>query len=116
MDEAHPERFVALEAFARHVHVARFEHPQRKQATREEHRVERKNRDAHRIQEQVRLALFAPAAHQIVLDPEVIEYSRDDEIDQVLDALGAEVEAGSGGATEWSPTESANGVHLVGVA
>src|SRR5438552_10682165 len=96
-DEAHSERFVALETVARHVHVARFEHPQRKQASRKEHRVERENRDARRIQEQVRLALFAPAVHQIVLDPEVIEYSGDDEIDQVLDALGAVVKTGIGG-------------------
>src|SRR6266516_7211557 len=42
------------------------------------------------------LALFAPARHQIVLDPEVIEYSRHDEIDQILDALGAVIKAGIG--------------------
>ena len=42
------------------------------------------------------LALFAPAAHQIVLDLEVIEYSRHDEIDEVLDALWAVIKTGIG--------------------
>src|SRR5439155_16077921 len=61
LDEAHPERFIALEALARHVHVARFEHPQRKQAARKEDRVERENRDAQRFQERVQPSALRPS-------------------------------------------------------
>ena len=61
LDEAHPERLVALEAVARHVHVARLEHPQRKQAARKEHRVERENRDAQRFQEWIQPSALRPS-------------------------------------------------------
>src|SRR6266853_574021 len=61
LDEAHPERFIAFEAFARHVHVTRFEHTQRKQASRKEHRVERENRDAQRFQERVQPSALRPS-------------------------------------------------------
>jgi hypothetical protein len=45
-DQADAERLLRLQAFARHVHVARLEHPQRQEPAGVEHRVEREDRQA----------------------------------------------------------------------
>ena len=44
-DQAHAEPALRLHAIAHHVHVARLEHAQRQHAAREQHRIERKDRE-----------------------------------------------------------------------
>ena len=96
-DEAHAEGLVALQAVTRHVHVARLEDAQGQQPPGKEHRIQREDRNVRAGSNAGESSPSAPALHQLVLDPEMIEYAGHDEVDQVFDALGLVVEARVGG-------------------